>query len=152
MDPEVYRPRSVRFLRHVTVRGWRLKVYGITPHGQTLREALVTGALAMAEAALPETTGPDGGGFGFVVAHDAPDLSYVLVHWWVGGNEIHQAMFSAPSLDPTRLEPHRSAAIGCVWELSVVDFERRGWIEHVLAAPAEPDLDAYARGVFNGDV
>jgi len=42
-------------------------------------------------------------------------------------------------------------AIGCVWGLSVVDFERRAWIECVLDN-AEPDLDGYVSRTFDADV
>ena len=32
---------------------------------------------------------------------------------------------------------------GCVWELAIVDFERRAWIEDVLANSPGPDLERY---------
>jgi hypothetical protein len=79
-------------------------------------------------------------GVGFVVVHAAPARSYVLVCWWSDENEIHQRMFSAPAGRPESLAPHDGAAIGCVWELAVTDFERRAWLAHVLARPAGPDL------------
>ena len=33
--------------------------------------------------------------------------------------------------------------MGCVWELGVVEFERRAWIETVIGNPDGPDIDAY---------
>ena len=43
-------------------------------------------------------------------------------------------------------------AAGCVWEMSVLDFERRAWIEDVLANPNGPDIDRYLTRRFNADV
>ena len=94
---------------------------------------------------------PSPKGIGFLVVHDAADDCFVLVDWWSGQNEIHQHMLSSPLDAPTALVPHRSHAIGCVWELSVVDFERRAWIDCVLDN-AEPDLDGYVSRTFDADV
>jgi hypothetical protein len=30
--------------------------------------------------------------------------------------------------------------LGCVWEMEIIDFERRAWLEHVLRSD---DLDTY---------
>jgi len=69
--------------------------------------------------------------------------SKMSIDWWYGENEIHQKLFSAPLDDLGALRPHGKPAIGCVWELGVVDFERRAWLEHVLANAAGPDVPAY---------
>lgn len=34
-------------------------------------------------------------------------------------------------------------AAGCVWELEIVDFERRAWLADVLANPDGPDVERY---------
>ncbi|TDD46130.1 hypothetical protein E1286_21795 [Nonomuraea terrae] len=95
---------------------------------------------------------PDRYGVGFVIAHDAPRLCYALACWWAERNEVHQRILSAPADRPEHLAPHPSEAAGCVWELSVTDFERRAWITHVLANPGGPDLDAYLAQEYDDDV
>ena len=80
---------------------------------------------------------------GFVVIHRAADYAFVLIDWWSGQNELRQHLLSAPLDRPGELAPHPSPAIGCVWELAVVDFERRAWLRHVLDNPNGPDLEAY---------
>lgn len=147
-----YQARPVRFLQHSVVEGWRLKVYGNATHGKSARSELVDAALCTCVTALPQPPATDSRyGIGFLIVHDAADRCFVLVDWWSGQNEIHQQLLSSPTDAPTALAPHRSDAIGCVWELSVVDFERRAWIECVLDN-AEPDLDAYLSRTFNADV
>jgi hypothetical protein len=50
------------------------------------------------------------------------------------------------------MAPTENQAAGCVWELAVVEFERRAWLADVLARPEGPDLAAYLSRRFNGDV
>lgn len=76
----------------------------------------------------------------------------MLCDWWAAENELHQRMFSAPPDAPDALAAHLSEAVGCVWELEVIDFERRAWLRHVLAAPGGPDAAAYLRATLNGKV
>lgn len=151
-----HEPRHIARLRSVRQDGWHLKVYGIAPHGASPREELLRAAMAVATDVLPPVDEPsqprDGRGLGFLVVHDAPTLCYVLVHWWSERNEIHQRVFSAPAGEPSALVPHPSPAIGCVWELAVVDFERRAWLTHILAAPDGPDVRAYLAKELNTDV
>ena len=110
-------------------------------------------ALRKAEAVLPRPAHAHGRyGVGFVVVHQAADYSFVLVDWWYGENEIHQKLFSADLGHPDGLAPHSGDAIGCVWELSVTDFERRAWIRDVLANPSGPDIELYLSRQFNADI
>jgi hypothetical protein len=137
-----YQPRQITFLgRHDEVPGWRVKLYGIAAGRPAPRPELVSATVAALAPCLPDNLGPPS--FAFAIAHDAADLSFALINWFVGGNEIHQRMLSAPLDAPSALAEHRSAAIGCVWELAVVDFERRAWLEHVLTRPHNPGYASY---------
>jgi hypothetical protein len=41
------------------------------------------------------------------------------------------------------MTPLVHASAGCVWELEVIDFERRAWLADVLANPEGPDVERY---------
>jgi hypothetical protein len=43
-------------------------------------------------------------------------------------------------------------AAGCVWEIEVVDFERRAWLEDVLANPDGPDIERYLSRSFSREL
>ena len=130
-----------------------MKLYGIALPGEQPAPELVDAALLKAEATLPRPAhAPGRYGVGFVVVHQAADHAFVLVDWWYGENEIHQKLFSAEPGRPERLAPHSGDAIGCIWELSVTDFERRAWIEDVLANPAGPDIELYLGRELNAEV
>jgi hypothetical protein len=131
----MYEPRTIRFIRREDIGDWRLKVYGIGTHAPDARPEFVAATLEAAREALPE-----GGGAGFVIAHDARSAGLGLVYWWANENEIHARFFVSPLEDPSAYEPYESTGISCVWEMEVLDHERRAWLEHVLK---RGDVDAY---------
>jgi hypothetical protein len=131
----VHQTRSIRFIRREDLGDWRLKVYGIGTHAPDARPEFVAATLDAARTALPE-----GGGAGFVIAHDARTAGLGLVYWWANDNEIHGRFFASPLDDPAALVPNDGTGVGCVWELEILDFERRAWLEDVLK---NDDLDAY---------
>ena len=117
-----YEPRRVRFLE----RDGRLKHYGIAARGDAPRPELAAATRHAAEAVVPD------GAFGFTIAHDARSAGLGLVYWWAEENEVHVRHFAAPLGDPGALEPFEHTGMACVWELEVIDFERRAWLEDVL--------------------
>jgi hypothetical protein len=156
-----YQPRTIGFLKVHEAAGWRLKFYGITAEDGRPRPELVTVAEALLPSALPNPAVHNGGddpydvdryGVGFVILHEASDYAFALFGWWAAENEIHQRIYSALPSRLGTMRPHPTPAIGCVWELAVTDFERRAWLEHVLARPEGPDIEAYLAARFQGEV
>ena len=123
----MHKTRSIRYIGREELGDWRLKVYGIGTHAPDARPEFVAATLDAAREALP-----DGGGAGFVIAHDAKTAGLSLVYWWANENEIHGRFFASPLDDPTAFASADGSGLACVWELEVLDFERRAWLEHVL--------------------
>ncbi len=126
-----YEPRPLRFIRRQQLGNWRLKIYGIATPGRTPRSELVEATLACAGKVLPPID-DDRPGIGFVIAHDAATVGIGLIYWWQSANELHQRVFTSPLDEPRSSKPVADPAAGCVWELGIIDFERRAWIEDVL--------------------
>ena len=82
-----------------------------------------------------------------IIAHDAR-FPIALVYWWQDLNELHSTIHAGADLDA--LEPAPATALGCVWELGIIEFERRAWIAEVIGNPDGPDLDAYFARRFDG--
>ena len=122
-----HEPRSIRFLE----RDGRLKHYGIALHDRAPRPALVAATRRAALDVVP------GDALGFTIAHDAATAGLGLVYWWANENEIHYRVFAAPHDDPGALEPADGTGLACVWELEVIDFERRAWLRDVLVGDDE---------------
>jgi hypothetical protein len=117
-----YEPRRVSFL----ARDGRLKHYGIAVTGDSPRPELADATRRIAQEVIPE------GAYGFTIAHDARFAGLGLVYWWAEENEVHVRHFASPLEDPAALEPYEHTGMACVWELEVIDFERRAWLEDVL--------------------
>ena len=65
-----------------------------------------------------------------------------------------QNVWDASSPDrPEKLEYMTpTGVIACVWDLYIIAFERKAWIDTVLNNPEGPDLDAYLGRQLNDDV
>ncbi|HXV34466.1 MAG TPA: hypothetical protein VD769_10700 [Gaiellaceae bacterium] len=148
-----YRPRHVRFVRREEVAGWQLKLYGIALNGKEPDPAFVEATRDLAASILPRPAASDVRyGVGFATAHDAASAYIALVYWWANENELHQRIFVSPKNEPIAFVPVENQPAGCVWELEIVDFERRAWIEDVLAGPDGPDLERYLARHVDADV
>jgi hypothetical protein len=137
-----HQPRPIRFVRAERVGDWRLKLYTISTHGTEARPALLAEALRRAPAIFP-ATGNGRHGVGFVTVHDALTASIALYYWWESFNELHSRIYIGPKADPAAMTLFPAQAAGCVWELEIIDFERRAWLADVLANPAGPDVERY---------
>jgi hypothetical protein len=142
-----HRTRPIRFARPERIGGWRLKLYTIATHGQTARPEFVDEVVRRAPevyGAWPATDRADPRhGIGFVTAHDAETACIALYYWWQSFNELHLQIHIGPKADPRAMTRWTGQAAGCVWELEIVDFERRVWLSDVLANPAGPDVERY---------
>ncbi|HEV8580623.1 MAG TPA: isochorismatase [Thermoanaerobaculia bacterium] len=148
-----YKTRHVRFIRPETVGDWRLKLYGIATHGRTPRPELVDAAMKLAPEVFPQPAlSDDRYGVGVVLVHDAATMSIAIFYWWQSVNEMHQRVYVGPVDDPRALAKLPDPAAGCVYELSVLDFESRAWLQDVLANPNGPDVDRYLSRQLNADV
>jgi hypothetical protein len=125
-----YEPRCICFL----AREGRVKHYGISRHDRVPRPALVEATREAARTTIPA------GALGFTIAHDAATAGLGIVYWWANENEIHSRVFAAPREDPGALEPHDGTGMACVWELEIIDFERRAFVDDVLK---NDDADGY---------
>ena len=149
----LYRPRPIRFLRHEQVGDWRLKLYTIALPGKEARPQLVDAVLDLAPDVFPQPAVDETRyGTGFVTVHDAATFGIALYYWWESENELHQRIYLSPLDDPTALTKMADPAAGCVWELDVVDFERRAWREDVLANPDGPDVELYLMRRFDAEL
>lgn len=143
-----YHQRRCAFVSEERLGDWRLKLYALARPEQGVRPELIETTRALAAESLPAVDESHHGA-AFAIAHDAR-WPIALIYWWENDNEIHSRIYAGA--EPTALSPVGPTAMGCVWELGVVEFERRAWIEHVIGNPAGPDLDAYMARRFEAMV
>ncbi|HEU4730139.1 MAG TPA: hypothetical protein VFT22_19710 [Kofleriaceae bacterium] len=148
-----HRTRPIHFVRPERVGDWRIKVYTIATHGQAVGAELLEEALRRAPAVFPEPAlGDQRHGLGFIIVHDAVTACIALYYWWQSFNELHQRIYVGPKQDPRAMTQLANQTAGCVWELEVIDFERRAWLADVLANPTGPDVERYLGRHLNTEI
>ena len=148
-----YAARHVRFVRREALDGWQLKLYSIALNGREADPDFLEATRDLAASALPQPpVADDRYGVAFATAHDATSLHIALIYWWQSENELHQRIYVSPKGEPISFTQVENQPAGCVWELEIVDFERRAWIEDVLARAEGPDLERYLDRRFDSDV
>jgi hypothetical protein len=141
-----YHQRLGSFASDERFGDWRLKLYGLATPEKGVRPGLLDITRSLAEQSLPPVD-EDHHGAAFAIAHDAR-FPIALIYWWQGENELHSRIYAGEDLGSLALaEP---TALGCVWELGIVEFERRAWIADVIGNPDGPDIDRYLSRRFEG--
>ncbi|MBW8805231.1 MAG: hypothetical protein JF587_15500 [Catenulisporales bacterium] len=149
-----YIPRRVRPLGLLRIDDWRVKLHGLCAAPDTeLDPAARDGAHLAATEALPRP-GVGGGryGVGFVIAHRTPNNYSYVVGWWSYDCLLSTAAFSARFSHPAEITRCPSRQAGCVWELAVIDHERRAWTRTMLRSGARGGAEAYLEAVLSGKV
>lgn len=143
---EPYSARPVTFKEEVNFGGWRLKVYAISTGADSVTEELAATGL---NAILPELPQPastnDRYGVGFVIIHRGTLRNWFSLDWWEYEDILFHKLFSSPLDNMARVSAEESAAIACVHELKIINFEKDAWIKTALAKSGEPDFDGYLR-------
>jgi hypothetical protein len=141
-----YHQRRGRFVSDERFGPWQLKLYGLAAPERGVRPELLDVTRALAEQSLPPVDDRRHGA-AFAIAHDAR-FPIALVYWWQDENELHSRIYAGETTD--RMEPVPETALGCVWELGIIEFERRAWIADVIGNPDGPDVDRYLSRRFDG--
>jgi hypothetical protein len=111
------------------------------------------GVRADAAARVEALTGADD--VGFVILHACgADVTLLLVNRWRNDNELWETVFAQKGEGP--FEPVGDAdptrATFCVWELGIVEFERRAWAALLRGNHDEEALATYLAAAFQGVV
>lgn len=151
-----YKPRPVRFLELWEHEGWRVKVYGISAGTDRPSQELVDAIRGVAAEVLPSpAVAHDRYGVAFLYAHQGRDGGgFASVNWWGNENELfhHQYEASAGAVSDLRPITETGGSSACVWDLAVIEHERKAWVDCVLANGAGPDLHAYLTRVLDAEV
>lgn len=160
----LYAPRPITFLGLHEAPGATLKVYGIRRASGTPGEALVAAATRVADAylAAPRAACHAGGvdwaartqhPLGVLMVHEGREAFFVVLDVWFDENMLRHHVWCAPLASPESLESLAAADVTyCVWELAVIEHERRAWLRHVFTREGRVDREAYLADVMNGEV
>lgn len=146
---EPYKARRVSFVKQLSTSGWKLKVYAISAGTGPVTEELVATGLEAIVPALPRpAVTSDRYGLGFAIIHRGTLRNWFLLDWWEYDDILFHKLFSSPLDDMKPVTAEESAAIACVHELKIIDFECEAWINTALRKDGGPDFDGYLEQRF----
>lgn len=147
---EPYQERTISPLGVRAVDGWRLKLYGITVRGRSVHVPVYEDGFAVATRILPQPPETKRrAGVGFVTFHEGKGVHYLLLGWWDRESELFSRLMVRGAEEDDLWVWAQEHEMAGVWELQVVEFERRAWIDAVLSRPLAPDVDGYLEQVLS---
>jgi hypothetical protein len=110
--------------------------------------ALIHPALIAAQA--EKLAASDHAGAGFAILHEGQQALWLLLHWWLGGGVATHQMWQAPLGSQEEFQPVEPSVMACVWELGIIEFERKAWM--ATAMSGKPLSDYLALTLPRGTV
>jgi hypothetical protein len=145
-----YAPRYFRFHGLWTLPEWQVKVYSIRHASRREPDSRdLETAKALATPKLRAINAKHHHGAAFLILHFGADGDYLLIDWWTGGNMLQQTLFVRLNNQPDFEDMTGSGLLACVWELHIIDAERRAWIECVLKK--DGSASSYWERTFAGE-
>jgi len=153
-DSELYAPREAGFVTLVDRSDAVVKLNAIHAGGLAALETEMVeaarGAIETAELASGATFAETGQlGAGFAILHVGQEAVWLLMHLWLPGGIASRHLWRA-DIGRHDFSPAPDHLMACVWELAVVDFERRAWVDTALAG--KPLSEYFARTLPAGTV
>ncbi len=139
VDLDRYPPRITVALGRRIFSSFDLKLYGLHLEGNGIEDADVRDAEATlaprlaAVAADPHERLP-----GFVILHKGTEGVTLSAYWWIEGCILCHDHMRRPYNGVDPLAAVRGHVVGCVWELAIIDHERRAWQETMMGETPDP--------------
>jgi hypothetical protein len=142
-----YIARPIRFLGLAKPHGYRIKQYAILYGGGPFREEDFNDGLKLAFETLPRPAETKvRPGLGFAIAHQGNGADYAVLAWWDNENELPLRVFVRPQYHDAQWRPARDGESVCVWDLEVIGYERKVYVETVLDGGTADDYVAWHMG------
>ncbi|MDQ0467230.1 hypothetical protein [Labrys wisconsinensis] len=142
-------PRTVVRLGPWSCGGVPLKTYGILADAAApLGEPLVAAAQQAVDGASAQLAATAHEGLGFVILHRGTQGIWLLLHWWVHGGICAQVLWRSEIAGPVSFAPLGRPLMACVWELALIDYERRAYVRTVMAGRGP---QAYLADIYRQD-
>jgi hypothetical protein len=125
-----YQPRSLNFLGVESVAEHQLKVYAIQYGDRLFDRRRFADGCELAAAALPSGSTDVCPGLGFMVLHQGATGDYLILCWWDRENELPTRVYVR---GPEGWRPAFGGESFCVWDLSVMWWEREAYVASMLS-------------------
>ena len=134
MARERWTPRTVRRLGQWTSGTTPPKAYAILAEPGTEPDAAIAARAAeIVAGAGSQIAATAQEGIGFVILHQGREGVWLLLHWWIDGGICAQLLWRSALTDPLVFTPLGRPMMACVWELALIDHERRAYVRSLSA-------------------
>ncbi len=148
-----YTPRHIKFLKTLEIEDWKVKVYLIDKDQNKLVDEAFYDRL---QFQLPKWLSLENSfnavhsNHAFLIVHGGSEGVFSIINWWVGKNMLNTHVFLSPYEDLDQFEMISGDGLHtCVWELEVINHERKSWLKHILMKEEDPDYSSYIMDTIN---
>lgn len=147
-----YLPRLIRFLELLECDEWTIKVYSISENSDLVEEKYYLEAKKQLALWLKSSqlTGLENYQIGTLILHECSYGCFAVINWWTDNNMLQHYVYLTSNQELLYKNYFSNGLVSCVWELSVLWFERNAWVKHVLSTN-EPNFNAYLNEQLNQD-
>ena len=150
---EPFAPRPTHFRELYELDGWRFKIYEIIYGQAPLEWGQYKLAIEIASKEFPKPAQTEQRpGVGFIICHQGRGWHYLVVSWWDNENELIIKIFVQKIDEINNWRKATENQSICVWDIEVIQFERKAYIDTVLSKPESPDTKAYLNHRLTIDV
>jgi len=132
----------------ISIGSVQIKVNAICANGTDIAETIFEGAKACMATARTEVERTPHQGAGFAILHEGDEGRWLLLHWWVAGGIATRRLWRSDLLPGGHFVEADPLLMACVWELGLIDFERRSWMRTAMAGKP---VSEYIEDRFSGE-
>ena len=149
----IYLGREIAFKEIIQVEDWQIKVYTISKEPNFKFSDFYPAVKERLPQWLTMENSFDAsnGKIGFLIVHEGTEGIFSIINWWVGRNMLNTHIFITPydqlgvfkKISGDGLSP-------CIWEMEVINHERKAWVKYVLEQQDLPDFKEYLQNQLCG--
>jgi hypothetical protein len=145
---DLYRPRRAWFHDLVEVGPISLKINAIAADGRDISVETFAKAKRQILSVKDKMLQTPHQNAGFAILHEGEDGRWLLLHWWLEGGILGRKLWRADLGPDAAFMDADPLLFACVWELGLIEFERRAWMETAMSGKA---VSGYIGNRFSGD-
>jgi hypothetical protein len=148
---QIYQPRSIRFIELFHHSEWTIKIYSISVSQEFVKQKNIEKAKKQLEQwlSLSNMNTLTTYQVATLIIHEGKEGCFAIINWWIDDNMLQQYVYLANHEEEPFQLYSSNGIVTCVWELSVIWFERNVWVQHVLVE--NPNFQAYLQCQLNQD-
>lgn len=147
----IYAPRAARFEGLVACGVATIKLSIIEADAaRPVKSTAIDAAKAMIAGTGDRLAATQNLKAGFAILHQGEEGLWLLLHWWLEGGIATHILWRSDLDGNPEFVPAEPLLMACVWELGIIDFERRAWMETAMSG--KPISDYLMRTMPRGTV